>query len=334
MIEQLRIKCPSCGIILEVKNSRREAVKRIVCPNCKKHLSIDFQEEAKPTEKSQPIGSLFLGNKQIGLQEGINHLPLPDCEHLEINVVRISDGSIKCLVSSLSPNHQVIINGTPLEFGDKVVLAVSDIIETGMTILGYGRSVNESASEPVSQTTTEDVDSECQTPSASSKNRRHWLLTIAVLTVCFLVAIIFWPSTSNTDIDKVMAVTDSTITVTDTQASNTVPVKTKEQPKQSPSVQQKPSSHSKSTDVKTASLNDYELERLAMNGDANAQYELGKRWVNKHDSINIVKGINYLKLASQNGSSQARKALSSLFQALEREASHGNSTAANILKEQ
>lgn len=325
MIEQLHIKCPSCGIILEVKNSRHEAVKRIICPNCKKQLAVDFQENVKPTEKFKSIGLLFHGNKQTVLQEGNNHLPFPDCEHIEINMVRISDGSNKCIVSSLSPNHVVKINGTPLAFGDKVVLAFGDTVETGKTILGYECPVKEINNEPAPLPTEKKVANTVSEPSPK-KGHRYWPVAIIVLVVSCLLAIFSRPSNGVTNSNETIeAVTDSSNAV---KESKPTPVKDQEKTKQ------KSSSHQQSKNVKPTDLTDYELERQAMNGDVKAQYELGKRWVNKHDSINIVKGIKYLKMATQNGSSEAQQALNRVSSALEREASHGNTTAENILREQ
>ena len=66
--------------------------------------------------------------------------------------------------------------------------------------------------------------------------------------------------------------------------------------------------------------------------DVKAQYELGKRWVNRKDSINIVKGTNYLKLASRNGSEEARNALQSVKATLRDAANRGNTHAENLLK--
>lgn len=45
-METLRIKCPSCGIVLEVRNSKNEKVKKITCPNCQKQLAITFGDMA------------------------------------------------------------------------------------------------------------------------------------------------------------------------------------------------------------------------------------------------------------------------------------------------
>ena len=54
-METLRIKCPSCGIVLEVRNSKNEKVKKITCPNCQKQLAITFGDMAAP------VGSLYEG---------------------------------------------------------------------------------------------------------------------------------------------------------------------------------------------------------------------------------------------------------------------------------
>ena len=83
-----------------------------------------------------------------------------------------------------------------------------------------------------------------------------------------------------------------------------------------------------------ASMSEYDLERMAMKGDAEAQCQLGKRWVNKGDSTNVVKGIKYLKQAAHNGSSEATTALRKVYATLQQSAAHGSTTASNILREQ
>ncbi len=45
MYEQIkRIKCPNCETILDIKNSKDEAVKLITCPQCKATLKVKFKE--------------------------------------------------------------------------------------------------------------------------------------------------------------------------------------------------------------------------------------------------------------------------------------------------
>lgn len=50
--EVKRIKCPNCGAVLDVRNSKNEAVKHITCPQCKSGLNVKFRDpaaEANPT---------------------------------------------------------------------------------------------------------------------------------------------------------------------------------------------------------------------------------------------------------------------------------------------
>lgn len=45
-----RIKCPNCGVVLDVKNSKNETIKQIDCPGCKKPLKITFAPQQEPME--------------------------------------------------------------------------------------------------------------------------------------------------------------------------------------------------------------------------------------------------------------------------------------------
>lgn len=45
-----RIKCPKCGVVLDVKNSKNEEVKQITCPSCKTILQVKFQPQQEPIE--------------------------------------------------------------------------------------------------------------------------------------------------------------------------------------------------------------------------------------------------------------------------------------------
>ena len=74
-MEVKRVKCSNCGIILEVKNSKNEAVKLITCPQCKAPLRVRFQPQ-QPLEvetilpgrqqrvASQNDGETLLGGRQ------------------------------------------------------------------------------------------------------------------------------------------------------------------------------------------------------------------------------------------------------------------------------
>ena len=43
-----RIKCPNCGVTLDVKNSKNEEVKQITCPSCKTPLKVMFPPQQEP----------------------------------------------------------------------------------------------------------------------------------------------------------------------------------------------------------------------------------------------------------------------------------------------
>ena len=45
-----RIKCPSCGVVLDVTNSKNESVKQIACPKCKAVLQVKFPPQQEPLE--------------------------------------------------------------------------------------------------------------------------------------------------------------------------------------------------------------------------------------------------------------------------------------------
>lgn len=54
-METKRIKCPSCGVLLDVRNSQNEAVKIISCPQCKARLRVVFshpQQQVTPPQSS------------------------------------------------------------------------------------------------------------------------------------------------------------------------------------------------------------------------------------------------------------------------------------------
>ena len=54
-METKRIKCPSCGVLLDVRNSQNEAIKIISCPQCKARLRVVFshpQQQVTPPQSS------------------------------------------------------------------------------------------------------------------------------------------------------------------------------------------------------------------------------------------------------------------------------------------
>lgn len=342
MIDQLRIKCPSCGLFLDVTNSRHEAVKAITCPGCKKRLTVDFQE--KPASK--PITPFYYGEMPIALQEGLNQVPIPDCAHLEINVVRLSDGGSKCIVRPLSAEHPVTINNTQLELEDKAVLDEGDQVKIGNTLLTYGKGehivgVASGNGRIIGPAPTPND------PKPSQKPRSYkWLIGFMALLVAAGLVVLFWPKggTVNTGIGGgIPEPVDSPLV----EQNNLEPVDTPNivHPIPGSSVPPSPTPRAETGQERQtvesprpvvpsySNMNDYELELLAKE-DVKAQYEYGKRLVNRGDSTHLVLGINYLKMAIRNGSNDARQALQNTYNSLEQKAANGNRVAENILREQ
>ena len=68
-----RIKCPQCGVVLDVKNSKNETVKQITCPSCKTALQVKFQaqqEQQKPMEAK----TFYAPPKQPTISDGETQL--------------------------------------------------------------------------------------------------------------------------------------------------------------------------------------------------------------------------------------------------------------------
>lgn len=276
-MEELRIKCPSCGIILDVRNSKNEAVKRITCPNCKKQLAVTFREEPQPAQ------------------------------FVEMKMVQLSDGSTKTILRVLTSEHVVKINGEQLVKGDEVVLTAGDELEIDGKTSVFGNP-----------------------PSKPSSNNR-WVIYVVAFAIGATIAYFGWQHSNSRQSSVTVGIATS-----DTVAPRIEGPVAKENTADTPKQEQKHKLERNSQSIKKnpASLSNYELEKLAMSGDVEAQYQLGKRWVSRHDSINVVKGIKYLRLAAQNGSSEARNALHKVFCALEQSAANGSQTAGNILREQ
>lgn len=323
-MESLKIKCPSCGIILEVTNSRNEAVKRIVCPYCKKTLAITFHDEEKPKQKRDMVAlpALFYGQMRIALQEGLNQIPLPETEDLIVKVARLKDGNCKCLVSTKRENA-IRLNGEYLLMDDEVALSDGDLLRIGKTVLSFNKPVETSVDNPATpQPTKPKINVDPQ------KKSHLWVAVAACIAAMVLIAML-WPKEEKT-VEKVIP--EKKVEVKDTfpKTSDTSGTSTdgRKKGRDNGDVNTKKTSVS----IDYAKLGDYELEDYARKGDVHAQYELGKRWVNIKDSINIVKGTNYLKLASRNGSSEARRALQNVKSTLRNAANNGNTHAENLLK--
>ena len=323
-MESLKIKCPSCGIILEVTNSRNEAVKRIVCPYCKKILAITFHSETKPVQEAvmAALPALYYGQMRIVLQEGQNQIPLPDAECFTIRVVRLRDGNCKCLVSTKRENA-VRLNDAYLLLGDEVALSDGDQLRFGKTVLSFNKPVE----------TDRAISDTPQTPkphnNASHQKKSNLWVAVAACIVAMALIAVLWPKEQKrvvTDtIEKKEAKRDTLPLVSGTSGT-TIAGDEKDKGNNDGDKIEKPAS------INYDEIGDFDLEKLALKGDVMAQYKLGRRWTKTKDSTNIVKGSNYLKLASRNGSLEASHVLQSVKKTLRDAADRGNTHADNLLK--
>lgn len=301
-MEELRIKCPSCGIILDVRNSKNEAVKRITCPNCKKQLAVTFRDAPKPAQ------------------------------YVDIKIVQLDDGSQKTIVRALTGDHEVKVNGVRLFKDDEVVLAPGDRFEIDGNLQFAPQTSKVPTSTPPKSKPKQEL------TSVHESKKIHWFFHVALIAV-IIAAFIIWHKSSDSK-PSALPQKPSADTISSAHHSEVVKKNT-EEPKLKREVkkevkkeEQKPEVKQETPKSSFASMSEYDLERLAMKGDAEAQCLLGKRWVNKGDSVNVVKGIKYLKLAAKNGSSEARTTLRSVYTILQQSATNGSTTASNILREQ
>ena len=309
-MEELRIKCPSCGIILAVRNSKNEAVKRITSPNCKKQLAVTFHEEPKPAQ------------------------------YVEIKMVQLADGSQKTIVRALTDDHIVKVNGERLLKDDEVVLGPDDQLEID------GKPQFGPKTKPVSGPTPATVSKPVPAPMpqpepkaeserlapASEPKRNSWLLSIAIVAV-IVAAFVLWQKFSGSKSEAVPSMPSADTVVAPRQETGKKDMDVSK-PKKDVRKEDSKATEQQPAKPAIASMSEYDLERMAMKGDAEAQCLLGKRWVNKGDSTNVVKGIKYLKQAAHNGSSEATTALRKVYATLQQSAAHGSTTASNILREQ
>lgn len=314
-MDQLRIKCPSCGIILEVKNSKNEAVKRITCPNCKKQLAVNFADipAPKPAVTPQPIAPLYEGETKIQLSEGLNRLPHVPAGLVELRVIRLADGSCKHILRALTP--EVRLNSKALLSDDEIVLQRGDRLEIGDKVFSFDKAIPSPSAPPKPQK----PETPKPQPKKDAKPLWPWLLLVGIVLITVLAVWHFWPE--NQPKKEVVVIKDTVIT----RPSDTIPsAKPAKQKTKEPT-----QSAEKQTNL--ASMDQYSLELLANKNDVNAQYELGRRLVHGSGSKNIIMGINWLRKAARNGSSQARQTLNKALQSLQSKAAQGDSTAIYIL---
>ena len=335
MIDELRVKCPSCGILLDVRNSKHEAVKRIVCPNCKKQLAIDFEEHQESTAVPIPIKAVYYGQQRIELHEGINQFIHSGCGHFVINVVRLNNGDCKYIVNVTSTDHPVLLNDQPLEQDDQIVLSVGDRLQEESIVFSFGKPVLPHKPRPESKPGPMPPPIPT-TPSRKPQTHTYWwLFAIVALATALVTTIFLWQTDENYEPAPQLAKEEIAIIEAPDTADNGGGNMGKErivtEPPKNEHIAPPPPTTNPPSPPSLTALSDYELEIEAGRGNIEAQYLLGKRLVNRSDSTSIVKGINFLNRAARNGSSEATQTLHRVFDKLEQKAADGSSTANNIL---
>ena len=321
-MEMLRIKCPACGIILEVKNSKHEAVKKITCPNCKKQLAVTFADNPKPSIKPQPIGHLYEEQTAIQLFEGVNPVPHVASGLVELRVLRLADGSCKHILRALTAEQKVLVNGQPLQQEDEVVLSRGDELEIDLQHFTFDKpgKTQLPPTPPVEKT-------EPSMLELPESNHRIWLILAGIVVI---LGVLWWAvsalhhpeMTMPRDLDTAFVKKDTVKPAKTTKQEPKETLKAKEPKKTEPLSEQK-------SDMTSMSL--YSLELQANKNDVDAQYELGKRLVHSSGSKNIIMGINWLRKASRNGSSQARQTMNKALNSLKNKGAQGDSVAIYIL---
>lgn len=318
-MKELFIKCPSCGVILGVKNSKNEAVKKIVCPQCKKQLAVSFEEEKQQSAADlKPLGTLYYGEMPIALQEGVNNTQFPGSDKVSLKVVRLADGGSKCIVQPLAFDGSVKINGEVLQKGDEVVLAKGDRLEIAHVVLYYDKPyslpVNESKPETKAPQKPNVALESLKSPK-SPKGNHTWLYAVVGLMAFAIVAFLLWPKQGEKSQPKSKAA--DTVTVANPKKktdSKEIKGEVREQEKREKETSDKPVEASKKARTK------YDLEQAALHGDPDAQLELGRELVKCRESHQVILGLNYLRQAQGRGSSEAGRIWHQTVRELQRKA--------------
>ena len=170
--QTINIKCPSCGVVLRVTNSKNEPEKRFSCPKCGKRIVVPFyrlkvedgetQLDGNPVAQSTQLGDANLQQSCHLICNGVEY-PLPigrnvvgrkassssadiqietldkfmSREHMIINVRRLPDGGIKVDVSNHKNKNSTRINDLLLQSGDAIVLHDGDKLQAGSTVMTF-----------------------------------------------------------------------------------------------------------------------------------------------------------------------------------------------------
>lgn len=162
-MEVKRVKCPQCGVILEVKNSKNEAVKSFSCPGCHASLSVTFQKQEVddsitrlPTRQvehaSLPMlisnGQAFqlsLGRNIIGRKATTSvadiQIPTEDRlisrHHALIMVEEDPAGGYRVRLTNYKNKNLTRVNGVDVVDDDEIFLEEGATLLMGATVLTF-----------------------------------------------------------------------------------------------------------------------------------------------------------------------------------------------------
>lgn len=185
-METLRIKCPSCGIVLEVRNSKNEKVKKITCPNCQKQLAVSFGDI------NAPVGSLYKGSTRYQLNEGANAVPGVPSGMVELRVVRLKDGTTKHILRVLTGEQDVKVNGQILMQDDEIVLQQGDELAMDVIVLSFDKPQTNHGDSP-EQTQEHAPSVPHKTKDEHKLSKPSWLLWPLFILVVALLSMFLWP---------------------------------------------------------------------------------------------------------------------------------------------
>jgi hypothetical protein len=172
-----RIQGPQCGVVLDVKNSKNEAVKQITCPSCNTVLQVKFAPQNDPieahtyyapktnkdqygkTELASPStihksACLIYGETTLPLELGDNiigrkgqtskasvQIATDDRylsrQHCRITITTLCDGTLKAILRDYQNKNMTFVNGQVIEQGDEIRLSDGCRITMGNTTVTF-----------------------------------------------------------------------------------------------------------------------------------------------------------------------------------------------------
>lgn len=167
-MQKTRVKCPSCGVLLDVRNSSGASERVVSCPNCNTQITVKFT--APPPSQSPSsgdtadgqefhtsfisgltdgiMGKLLFEGHSYPLQMGINSVgrkastSKADIQietldrsmsrlHSIVNVTRMFDGTLRTTIKNANNKNLTTVGGQILYDEDTIVLNDGDVIKMG-----------------------------------------------------------------------------------------------------------------------------------------------------------------------------------------------------------